>query len=87
VELFLTTGELALVHPERRSVEAAINTKNTNEQPAALPTFLCLPCLVNGIPVDLAMLPFSADTPTALFQENEKPNFLPMRFMPFCFFY
>jgi hypothetical protein len=48
------------------------------QQPDAAPNFLCLPCLVEGIPVAREILPFTADIPVALFQEKDVPNFLPI---------
>ena len=49
-----------------------------NNLSSDLPIFLCLPCFVSGIPVFLEILPLAAEIPNALFQENEKPCFLPI---------
>lgn len=54
------------------------NINKTNEHPIAFPTFLCRPCFVSGIPIDLEILPLAAEIPNALFAEKEKPNFLPI---------
>ncbi len=41
-----------------------------------LPILRCLPCLVVGMPVARAILPFMLDMPKARLAENEKPYFL-----------
>jgi len=42
-----------------------------------LPTLLLKPILVKGMPYLRAILPFKPERPTALFHENENPNFFP----------
>jgi len=43
-----------------------------------LPNFRSWPWLVVGIPIERAILPLAPEIPRARFQENERPNFLPM---------
>ena len=49
-----------------------------SKQPIALPTALCLPDLVNGMPIFLESLVFWPETPRARFHEKENPPFLPI---------
>jgi hypothetical protein len=51
-------------------------------QPTARPTFLCRPDRVRVIPNFLEILPFVPEMPSARFQENENPNFLPKSYPP-----
>jgi hypothetical protein len=48
------------------------------QQPNACPAFRCLPPRVKGMPIAREIFPFAAEIPTARFQENENPNFLPI---------
>lgn len=50
------------------------------KHPIILPTFLCRPCLVNGIPIFLEIFCFIDEIPKALFQEKEIPNLRPISF-------
>jgi hypothetical protein len=47
------------------------------QQPKARPTLRWRPWRVKGMPILREILPFAAEMPNALFQEKEKPNFLP----------
>ncbi len=50
----------------------------TKQQPIAWPNLRCLPDRVRGIPIARDIFPFAEEIPSARFQENEKPNFLPI---------
>jgi len=58
----------------RKELKPISITKNGTQQPVARPIFLCLPCLVSGIPIFFDTFPFNADKPTARFQENDNPG-------------
>jgi len=61
-----------------KRIKVVIINKKIKEQPAAWPHFLCLPCFVSGTPILRDILFFAAEIPTALFQEKDRPNFLPI---------
>jgi len=53
------------------------------QQPINLPTLRCLPLLVKGTPIFLDILPFIAERPDALFQDQENPNLRPICYLHF----
>src|SRR5438105_11675726 len=46
--------------------------------PRRRPALRCRPDLVSGIPMARDSLPLADEMPKARFQENDRPNFLPM---------
>jgi len=56
-------------------------TINGMQHPMARLNFFCRPDLVRGMPIFLDILLLVPEMPSARFQENEKPNFLVIRYL------
>lgn len=66
------------IYTKYKTKELITTTNKITTHPIAFPIFLCLPCLVSGIPIFLDSFPFIPDKPRARFGEKENPCFLPI---------
>jgi hypothetical protein len=83
-------GNYNSIHPKTKTTVAlSRKTIDGMAQPIVLPTSLCIPDLVVGMPICLASLALTDEMPRARFHEKENPYFFPILapFMDFCCYY